>query len=81
MNTFLITLVLSVLLIGVGFAGIAIKILLKKNGEFSGTCASQSPFLNKEGEPCSLCGALPEEKCKSDAQLKKEQENFSPFVG
>ena len=31
------------------FAGIGIKILLKKNGEFSGTCASQSPFLNKEG--------------------------------
>ncbi len=61
------------------FAGIAIKILLKKNGEFSGTCASQSPFLNKEGEPCGLCGALPEEKCKSEAQLKKE-ENFSPFV-
>ena len=30
------------------FSGIGIKILLKKNGKFSGTCASQSPFLNKE---------------------------------
>ena len=48
------------------FAGIGIKIILKKNGKFSGTCASQSPFLNKEGENCSLCGAKPEEKCKNE---------------
>tara|TARA_X000001036_G_scaffold326443_1_gene304960 strand:- start:224 stop:391 length:168 start_codon:yes stop_codon:yes gene_type:complete len=48
------------------FAGVGIKILIKKNGRFSGTCASQSPFLNKEGESCSLCGAKPEEKCKNE---------------
>ena len=39
---------------------------IKKNGRFSGTCASQSPFLNKEGESCSLCRAKPEEKCKNE---------------
>lgn len=54
----------AILLLGLGFAGIAIKILLKKDGEFSGTCASNSPFLNKEGEACGFCGALPEEQCK-----------------
>ena len=48
------------------FTGVGIKILLKKNGKFSGTCASQSPFLNKEGESCGLCGAKPEEKCKNE---------------
>jgi len=48
------------------FAGIGVKILLKKNGKFSGTCASQSPFLNKEGESCGICGASPEEKCKNE---------------
>ena len=47
-------------------AGISIKILFKKNGKFSGTCASQSPFLNKEGEACGICGAKPEEKCKNE---------------
>lgn len=57
---------LSVLLLGLAFAGIAVKILLKKNGEFAGTCASQSPFLNKEGESCGLCGASPEEMCKKE---------------
>ena len=48
------------------FAGIAIKILVKKDGEFSGTCASNSPFLNKEGESCSFCGAAPNEKCQNE---------------
>lgn len=45
-----------IVLLGLGFVGIAIKIWAKKDGEFSGTCASQSPFLNKEGEPCGYCG-------------------------
>jgi len=48
------------------FTGVGIKILLKKNGKFSGTCASQSPFLNKEDEACGICGAKPEEKCKNE---------------
>ncbi len=53
-------------LLGLGFAGIAIKIWAKKDGEFSGTCASNSPFLNEEGESCSFCGAAPEDKCKKE---------------
>lgn len=57
---------LAVVLLGLGFAGIAIKILVKKDGKFSGTCASNSPFLNKEGENCSFCGATPEEQCKKE---------------
>jgi hypothetical protein len=61
-------LLLSILLLGLGIAGIAIKILLKKNGKFAGTCASNSPFLNKEGEPCGFCGALPEEQCKKEEE-------------
>ena len=53
-------------MLALAFAGIAIKIWAKKDGKFAGTCASQSPFLNKEGESCSICGASPEEKCKND---------------
>ena len=48
------------------FVGIGIKILLKKNGKFAGTCASQNPLLNKEGEACGICGSLPEEQCKNE---------------
>ena len=64
--SFSILFFITILMLAFVFLGIGIKILLKKNGKFSGTCASQSPFLNKEGEACGLCGASPEEKCKNE---------------
>jgi len=57
---------LAIGMLGLAFAGIAIKIWAKKDGEFSGTCASNSSFLNEEGAPCSFCGALPDEQCKNE---------------
>lgn len=54
-------LIITFILLALAVAGIAIKIWGKKDGKFAGTCASQSPFLNKEGEACSFCGKLPEE--------------------
>lgn len=62
---------ISILLLGLAFAGIAIKILVKKDGKFSGTCASQSPFLNKEGEACGFCGKLPDEQECKNPELSK----------
>tara|TARA_B100001094_G_scaffold107111_1_gene103143 strand:- start:3053 stop:3256 length:204 start_codon:yes stop_codon:yes gene_type:complete len=57
--------IITFLLLGIAFAGIAIKIILKKDGKFSGTCASNSPFLSKNNEPCGICGKLPDETlCK-----------------
>ena len=57
---------LAVAFLALAFAGIAIKILIIKDGEFAGTGASQSPFLNKEGEACGFCGASADEKCKKE---------------
>ena len=62
------TVILSIVLLAICFAGIAIKIIFKKDGEFSGTCASNNPLLNKEGESCSFCGASPDEKCKNPSE-------------
>jgi len=59
-------LLLSIVLLGLAFAGIAIKILLKKNGQFAGTCSSNNPMLREEGAVCGVCGAKPEEQCKSE---------------
>lgn len=59
------TIFLSVLLLALGMAGIAIKILVKKNGRFSGTCSSNNPLVQGDGEACGICGAKPQEKCKS----------------
>ena len=64
--TFSTTFLITLIMIAFVFTGVGIKILLKKNGKFSGTCASQNPFLNKEGEACGICGAIPEEKCKNE---------------
>ena len=60
--------VITIVLLLLAFAGIAIKIWVQKDGEFGGTCASQSPFLNKEGEPCGFCGKTPEqfENCSEE---------------
>ena len=60
---------ISVCIVGIAFSGIAIKLIFKKNGEFSGTCASQSPFLNKSDEPCSICGKIPtNSECANDIE-------------
>jgi hypothetical protein len=53
-------------LLAFAFAGIAIKIWGKKGGEFGGTCASNNPVFNEDGEPCSFCGARPDEKCQKE---------------
>lgn len=65
MKLLLITLVLLLLAV----AGIAIKLWAKKDGKFAGTCASQSPFLNKEGESCGFCGKTPDQfdTCAEDS--------------
>jgi hypothetical protein len=38
------------------FILLSVRLLFVKNGEFRGTCASQSPWLNKEGVTCGYCG-------------------------
>lgn len=63
------TILLAIGILALCFAGIAIKLLLKKNGKFAGTCSSNNPLLNKEGEACGLCGAKPEEKCKNTSDV------------
>ena len=57
MKIFVITFILLLLAV----AGIAIKIWGKNDGKFAGTCASQSPFLNQEGESCGFCGKTPDQ--------------------
>lgn len=54
-------LLITLVLLSLAIAGIAIKIWLKKDGKFAGTCASQSPYLNKERESCGFCGKTPEQ--------------------
>jgi len=68
-------LLLSIGLLALAFAGIAIKILMKKNGEFDGTCAGSNVKMKEKG---IVCGCGNEEGCKTnldnlDADLVTEK--------
>ncbi|MFN3342962.1 MAG: membrane or secreted protein [Flavobacteriales bacterium] len=60
----LVLLSIGIMLLAV--AGIAVKLWMKKDGKFAGTCASNNPMLRDEGVSCSVCGARPEEQCKAE---------------
>ena len=75
---------MQVVLLGIGifalfFVGLSIRILLKKDGEFKGTCASQNPYLNKEGASCGFCGKTiqPGDDCANpDSEVNKVLAKF-----
>ena len=56
----MITLI-TIIILSLCIAGISIKLLVKKDGEFAGTCASQNPLLNESNEPCGFCGKTPDQ--------------------
>ena len=68
---------MQTVLLGVGFFALffillSVRILLKKDGEFKGTCASQNPYLNKDGAACGFCGKAPGEACGNpDSEVNK----------
>ncbi|HIB83127.1 MAG TPA: membrane or secreted protein [Chromatiaceae bacterium] len=63
---FVTTLILTLIIVSVAFAGIALRVLLVKGGEFKGTCATNNPMLKNEIGECKVCGAKPEEDCKEN---------------
>lgn len=60
------TILLTIGLLALGFAGIAIKILVQKDGEFAGTCSSNNPLLDNEDGSCSICGASLGDRCQKE---------------
>lgn len=59
------TILLSIILLAIALLGIAIKLVIKKNGRFSGTCSSNNPLLQNKNGNCTICGAKQVEQCKS----------------
>ena len=72
-------LLLSIGLIAIFFVLMSVRLLFIKNGEFRGTCASQSPWLVKEGTTCGYCGKTlgAGEACASP---EKKAENGFPKI-
>ena len=52
MTTFFLVLGFVALFFGL----MSVRLIFLKDGEFKGTCASQNPYLNKEGATCGFCG-------------------------
>lgn len=59
----------SVVLLGIGFIGFAITILVKKNGQFPETHIGKTEFLKKEGVTC----ATSQDKLEQAKAFKKGQ--------
>jgi len=64
-------LLITIILLGIGFAGIAIKIWAKKDGEFDGTCAGSNVRLKAEGITCG---------CGNEGGCKTNLDNEKPVV-
>jgi hypothetical protein len=71
---------MATVLLGIGFVALffilmSVRLIFLKDGQFKGTCASQNPFLNKEGESCGFCGRKPGEACGNpDGEPQNEVE-------
>jgi len=61
MNTFIGAAIILTLF----FILMSTRILLVKDGEFRGSCASNNPMLKNDLGECTMCGAKPEEECKN----------------
>ncbi len=72
LQTLLATLLLSVIIFGIFFLFVGVRVFFLKNGEMRGTCSSQSPFLNKEGITCDLCGKPTTDCPNNNAEASKD---------
>lgn len=52
------------LIIALFFVLMSTRILLKKDGEFRGSCASNNPMLKNELGECTVCGQKPSGDCE-----------------
>ncbi|MEM9391635.1 MAG: hypothetical protein AAGA02_14250 [Bacteroidota bacterium] len=76
---------MATLLLGIGFIALffvlmSVRLIFIKNGQFKGTCASQNPYLNKEGATCGYCGKKVGEgtECGNpDSEVDKVMAKFS----
>ena len=64
--SFYIVLGLILAILSIAVVGIAIRLLVVKNGEVRGGCAGKNPMMQEEGVACTMCGAMPTEECKSE---------------
>ncbi|AWW30962.1 hypothetical protein DN752_12960 [Echinicola strongylocentroti] len=74
------TLYLTLGFLALFFILMSVRLIFLKNGQFKGTCASQNPYLNKDGGgTCSYCGKTMDESesCGNpDSEVNKVMAKF-----
>ena len=74
----MLTALIAIGIVGLFFVLMSVRLIFLKGGEFKGTCASQNPYLNKEGAACGYCGRLPGESCGNpDSEVDKVIQKFN----
>lgn len=68
-------LLFSIGLIALFFVLMSVRLIFLKDGQFRGTCASQSPWLVKEGTTCGYCGKTLSagEACSNPEQIASSE--------
>jgi len=75
---------MTTILLGIGFVALffilmSVRLIFLKDGEFKGTCASQNPYLNKDGATCGFCGkeVTPGDSCSNpDSEVNKVLDQY-----
>lgn len=62
------TVIISIVVLLLAFSLIGIRIILKKDGEFRGTCASNNPVLKDKIGDCPVCGG-DAAKCENNVEV------------
>mgnify|MGYP006452929337 CR=1 FL=1 len=60
------TIILTVGIVALVVAGLGIRMVFVKDGEFRGTCATNNPMLTNQIGECSVCGRQPGEECQGE---------------
>lgn len=62
-------LLLTFVLLAMGFAGLGIRMIFLKQGEFRGTCSSHNPLLAEKGVDCATCPSRYKGECAATKEL------------
>jgi hypothetical protein len=58
--------------LAIGIAGLSIRLLVLKRGEFRGTCSSHNPLLAAKGVDCETCPNRYKDVCPATRELKAD---------
>ena len=72
----MLEIVIALVFVGLFFVLMSVRLIFIKDGQFKGTCASQSPFLREEGATCGFCGKKVDDCELETSEVEKVMQKF-----